>query len=178
MTDEEIIAKREADILKMAGVDSRMRATFWRFYTNPTSPTFGNAAGSAREAGFTDAEANATSQYKWFKRGTFKEAVMDKAEDYLDKVFAIPDTTTKVIKGEEITSTDPAIIKIKQDTAKYITTTLGKKDYSPRTEISGKNGGPIETKSTPISDEEFENIINAYGQRRTKDSDIKENLSL
>ena len=84
-------------------------------------------------------------------------------------------------RANEIVNQDPALIKIKQDTAKFIASTLGKRDYSARTEISGKDGNPIETKVVKIDDKEFENILNAYAKNRSdkqsrKDSNTKEDI--
>jgi hypothetical protein len=52
---------------------------------------------------------------------------------------------TDVVDLEEL---NPALLKIKQDTAKFVAETLGKDTYSKRSELSGLNGGPIEVNVT------------------------------
>lgn len=173
--------QREADIMKMAGIETRLKVAFWGWYLNPTSPTLMNAYQSALRAGFPEEQAASVTQYKWFKRSQLKDEIFSTAEDVLGEMLKLSTITTKILKdGTEVTTQDPALIKIKQDTAKFIASTLGKKDYSQRSELSGKNGGPIETKKSAISDEEVENILNAYvskrANKRGEDSSPEESI--
>lgn len=173
---------REEDIMKMAGPSYEQEMAFWGWYLDPTSPTLMNATQSALKAGFPEDKARVVSQYQWFKRGTLKAEVFSSAENVLKNMLELNTTNVKIDKdGNEIVNQDPALIKIKQDTAKFIASTLGKRDYSARTEISGKDGGAIETKVVKIDDKEFENILNAYAKNRSdkqsrKDSNTEEGI--
>lgn len=182
MTEEESQKKREETIWKIAGVETRLKAAFWGWYLDPTSPTLMKAKESALKAGFLEEQASKVTQMKWFKSATLKEKVYSTAEKVLEEMLELSPYSTKIAKdGSAFESIDPAIIKIKQDTAKYITSTLGKKDYSLRNELTGKGGGAIETKKVEVSDDEFENILEAYAKRKNakrsdEDSSTKENI--
>jgi len=158
---------READILHIAGVEARLKMAFWRLYLDPTSPTLMNAAASARAAGFPEEQANAVTQYKWFRRGTLKDRLLETAEKTLEDMLSLPKATIKIVKGEEVLVDDPAMVKIIQDTAKFITSTLGKRDYSQRNELTGKKGGAIETVAVKIDDNEFDKILDRYAAKRS-----------
>lgn len=174
--------EREEDIMRMVNTDYKLEMAFWGWYLDPTSPTLMNATQSAIKAGFPADKAHAVTQYQWFKRGTLKAEVFSSAENVLKEMLNMSVLTTKVLKdGTEVTTQDPALIKIKQDTAKFIASTLGKRDYSQRSEVTGKDGGAIETKVVKIDDNEFENIVNAYATNKRdkqsrKDSNTEEDI--
>lgn len=182
VTKEEADAKISEDIEKISIVNTEMRAAFWSWFSDPTSPTLGKAKQSALKAGFSEEQAKHVESYNWFKNSEKKAKMFEAAEEVLQDMLAIPIESTKFTKdGEPYVAIDPAIVKIKQDTAKYLTSTLGKKEYSQRTELSGKKGGPIETKNVDIDDEKFDAIINAYAKKHStntrKDSDTEEGIS-
>lgn len=158
---------REKDILHIAGVEAKQKMAFWRLYLDPTSPTLMKAPASARAAGFTEEQARAITSYKWFKRGVLKDKLMETAEKTLEEMLKLPRATVKIVKGEEVLVDDPAMVKIIQDTAKFIASTLGKKDYSQRNELTGKKGGAIETVAVKIDDKEFDNILENYAAKRS-----------
>ena len=165
--DKQLDIKREEDIMKIAGVEGQLKAAFWRWYLNPLSPSLLNATQSALNAGFPESQAKCVSQYKWFKRSELKANMLEVSEKTLQDMLTLDTTTTKITKdGVSITSEDAALIKIKQDTAKYVTSTLGKKDYSPRTELTGKGGGSIKTQHVAIEDKEFNDILDLYANKR------------
>lgn len=182
MTEEEAKQKRSDTIHKIIGVDTELKAAFWGWYLDPTSPTLMNATQSALRAGFPEEQAKVVTQMKWFKSATLKAEVYSTAENVLQEMLNLSPYSTKMGKDGELFETiDPAIIKIKQDTAKFIASTLGKKDYSQRNELTGKGGGAIETKKVEVSDDEFEDILNAYAKRknskqRDEDSSTEENI--
>ena len=93
-------------------------------YNNPESPTFGNALQSALSAGFTESYArNICGQKpKWFIENTRHGELMDLAEEKLKHYLTI--------KTEE-----PQVMKIQQDTAKFVAANLGKERYSTRQEV-------------------------------------------
>lgn len=143
---------------------------FWDLFLNPESETFGNASASALNAGWTDSGAKCVTQQRWFKSNLRRVEMKDTAEAVLQEMLTLPKTRIANIKGQEVVIEDPALVKIKQDTAKYITSTLSKKHYSTRVESTGKGGGAIENK-VEISDEVFNNIVNAYGKRKSGDEE-------
>ena len=171
---EEIAILRQKDLDSFTSIDTAMRAAFWRFYLDPLSPTVANGTQSALRAGFEPDQAKSVTAYKWFKSQTLKDRLLEVAESSLEEMMYLPSTITKMVKGEEVVVTDPAMIKIKQDTAKFIASTLGKKYYSARTELSGKGGGAIQTQNISISDDEFNNIINAHVSKRDR-KQLKDN---
>jgi hypothetical protein len=100
-------------------------------YNNPESPTFGNALQSALSAGFAESYArNICGQKpKWFVENTRHGELMELAEQKLKHYL-------------EIAPEDPAVMKIQQDTAKFVTANLGKERYSVRQEVrSDKRNG-------------------------------------
>ncbi len=105
------------------------QSLFAAYYLDPTSSTFSNALQSALKAGFSEEYANnITGQMpKWLSEllGKKKRLLM-KAEKVLE------DT----LDGEDK--------KLAQDSAKFIAKTVGKEDYSERTELTGKNGDKLQ----------------------------------
>lgn len=164
---KEYISPYAEDINKIIN-NNPQKKLFWDLFLNPESETFGNASGSALKAGWTDSGAKVVTQQRWFKSNLRRVEMKDTAEVVLQEMLALPKTRVRIIKGQEVVEEDPALVKIKQDTAKYITSTLSKKHYSTRVENTGKDGGAQEHK-VDISDEVFNNIVNAYGKRKSGD---------
>jgi hypothetical protein len=120
----------------------------WENYINPKSKTFGNAYQSALKAGYEDATATQITTYDWFLEKRRRSNMFSKAEKVLDEMLDMPVEVNKFSgKGENevlIMVTDPSLVKIKQDTAKFVAERLGKDDgYSTRSELTGKDGEPI-----------------------------------
>jgi len=112
-----------------------------KVYLDPKSPTFGNIAGSLREAGYSDAYSKNASYMKpeWLVAiiGSARRARMfDKAEENLEEVQAM-----KAIDMEG--KVDPGILKIRTDVDKFIAKGIGKETYSERTEHTGKDGAEL-----------------------------------
>lgn len=66
------------------------------------------------------------------------------ANNVIEEMLTMPVMVTR-IEGygedkEEVVKTEPALVKIKQDTAKFVLETLDKDNYSKRTENTGKDG--------------------------------------
>lgn len=109
----------------------------WDYYAKPTSETFGNAMQSAIRAGYEENYANQITTVDWFVGKVRRLNLLNKAEKVLEECL---DMDTLDDKGK----TDTQIVKIKQDTAKFIAETQGKSEgYSKRTELTGEDGGPI-----------------------------------
>lgn len=104
---------------------------FLEYYLNPKSETYTNALQSALKAGFTQkyAENITTLMPEWLGEAMGKEKRLAKAE----KVF---DECLELEAGK-----DSGLLKIKQDTAKFLAETIGKdKGYTKRGELTGKDG--------------------------------------
>lgn len=99
-------------------------------YTNPKSETFGNALQSGLKAGYSqEYSENITSQLPdWLSENLGKSKIVKKAEKNLEFLLDSDDE------------------KIMADMTKFALKTLGKKDYSERTELTGENGVALEIK--------------------------------
>lgn len=134
-------------------LDPRQRLC-WEAYANPKSATFGNGLQSAIKAGYEPEYANQITTTEWFKEKVRRLNLLSKAEKVLDEILDMP---TEVLewKGngddrEQVVVTEPAIIKIKQDTAKFIASTQGKDEgYSTRLDHT-TNGKDLPTPIAPI----------------------------
>jgi len=130
----------------------------WDSYVDPTSATFGNATQSAIKAGYEPDYADQITTSEWFKGKVRRLNLLSKSEKVFNEVLDMPinvvDSFNRDKNGEEydedevqelIVRTDPALIRIKLDAAKFVASTQGKDaGYSTRSEISGPNGGKIE----------------------------------
>ena len=114
----------------------------WDFYVNPKSETFGNAYQSAVKAGYEEDTAKQITVTTWFIEKTRRLNMLNKAEKVLDEMLDLETQTIKEDEdGEQIIKIDPALVKIKQDTAKFIAERVGKAEgYSTRTEHTGAEG--------------------------------------
>ena len=132
----------------------------WDLYVNPKSETFGNAYQSAQKAGYEESYAAIITTTNWFLEKLRRLNMLSKAEKALDETLSY----NPVNKEGKI---DPAIGILRLDAAKHITSTLGKDEgYSTRQEVTGKDGGAIETTFNPKAQE----IANEFEQK------LKENL--
>lgn len=118
---------------------------FIEYYFNPESDTFSNLTQSGVKAGFefNYAENLNSLMPKWFK--TAIEIYRD--EDFLKdiddelKKIAKMETISHVKVGDEVViKQDPSLLKIKQDTLKFLAERLNKDKYSTRSELTGKDG--------------------------------------
>lgn len=126
----------------------------WDSYVNPKSKTFGNAYQSAQHAGYTEGYAAQITTKAWWLEKMRRLRLLSKAERVLDEMLEMPvdvlSEGVKITKDGKIervpfVQTSSALVKIKQDTSKFIAERLGKDEgYSPRTELSGPGGGPIQ----------------------------------
>ncbi len=116
----------------------------WEFYVNPKSETFGNGLQSAIRAGYSESHADTITTETWFQDKVRRLNMLSKAEKVLDEMLEMPVETMKLEKNgddyDEVVRTEPALVKIKQDTAKFIAERVGKDTYSNRTEMTGANG--------------------------------------
>lgn len=113
----------------------------WESYINPKSETFGNARQSAIKAGYVEDYADQITTAEWFLGKLRRLNLLGKAEKVLDQTLEMDDTEQVNINGETVTKRNPALTKIKQDSAKFLAERLGKSEgYSTRSELTGADG--------------------------------------
>lgn len=145
----------------------------WDFYINPKSSTFGNAYQSAIKAGYTPASAKSITDDNWFVEKARRLNMLAKAEKVLNETLEM-DVEENVVsmigivkdeKGNPIKKINSNILRIKQDTAKFVASTQGKNDgYSTRVEQTGIDGTPIKTETT-ITDKQYERAVLEEAER-------------
>lgn len=113
----------------------------WDYYINPKSETFGNAYQSAIKAGYEDSYSRTITSTEWFYDKVRRLQMLSKAEKVLQETLEM-NTENHIKIGEKVVvKQDPALVKIKQDTAKFLAERLGKNEgYSTRTEVTGADG--------------------------------------
>lgn len=126
------------------------QASLWENYINPDSDTFGNVTMSARKAGYSDSYSDTVSQMDWFDGLRRRFNMRKKGEQVLDEMLDLPVTVAEYTRADEkgerkiaYVVTDTALVKIKQDTAKFVVERLGKEDWSSRSEVTGADGAPL-----------------------------------
>ena len=100
-----------------------------------------NAYECAIQAGYSESNAKNVTMRDWFKERLGKlrrKDMLSKAEKVLDKTLSM-----EAIDKEG--NPDAALLRIQTDVAKHVTSTLGKKDYSTRTEQTGADGKDLPT---------------------------------
>ena len=122
----------------MAGnqyVSDPRQAAFLKAYLDPNSKTFSNALQSGIAAGYSEEYSKTiiSKELDWVSESVKDKKLIEDAEKALQEAVNYPtmDETGKV---------DAGVAKIKQDTAKFITSRLQKNKWSDRTEHTGKDG--------------------------------------
>lgn len=106
----------------------------WELYVNPRSDTFGNACQSAQKAGYTETTALHITTENWFLEKLRRLNMLKKAEKVLDETLDL-----KAVDPEG--KTDTGVLRIQNDTAKFLASTLGKNEgYASRQEMTGAEG--------------------------------------
>jgi len=140
----------------------------WELYINPISETFSNGLQSAIKAGYEPEYAAQITTTAWFIEKVRRINMLSKAEKVLDEMLEMP---VEVLEweghgedAEQIVNTSPALVKIKQDTAKFIAERVGKDIYSNRSELTGKGGKDLipDEVSRKRSDEAIKNFLNEH----------------
>ena len=106
---------------------------FIAYYNDPTSESYGNARQSALRAGYTqDYADNITVESpNWMTDSVRHASLVKKAEQNMRDIVDMP-----INKAE----TNPSIMKVWQDSNKFLLERLGKESYSSRQELTGKGG--------------------------------------
>lgn len=156
-----------ADVTKMGNkgnivanqyqLDPRQKLA-WDYYIDPRSDTFSNAYQSAVKAGYSKSYSNHITTEQWWCERMRRLGLFTQSESVLEEMLNLPTDIRKYsysknrsvdndYEGDEeeevgeYVITDPALVRIKQDTAKFIAERLGKNEgYSTKTEVvnSGK----------------------------------------
>lgn len=148
----------------------------WDSYVNPKSETFGNAYKSALKAGYTKGTSKRITDETWFRDKLRRLQLLGKAEKVLEEMLDMPvDKIELQDTGEtgmkQVLTTDPALVRIKQDTAKFIASTQGKNEgYSTRVENTGADGKELPQPLMVITN----GLLNNNGDKENIETD-KEN---
>lgn len=135
----------------------------WALYVNPKSETFSNAYQSAIKAGFSIGHARQITTQEWWLEKARRLSLGVKGEKVLEKTLDM-ETNLPVIgqygpimiptgefdkKGREkkklLFGENDKLLKIQQDSAKFVTERLLKRHYSSRTELTGGDGKELPT---------------------------------
>ena len=116
---------------------------FLSLYCNPKSETFGNAYASAVKSKYNKKYAeNITGQLPdWLSENLGDLKRLRKAEKVLDETLDMDTKNRKIINEEIIETEEPSMLKIKQDTAKFVASGVGKHKYGTRTDTDLTTGG-------------------------------------
>lgn len=116
---------------------------FWENYHNPNSETFSNAYQSALKATYSESSAIQITTQDWFIDKCRRMGMLSKAEKVIDRTLTLEPIDEK---GEIKVD----LLRIQTDVAKHITKTLGKEDYSEKSEVNIKG----ELTVTTLTEEE------------------------
>lgn len=110
----------------------------WALYIDPNSESFGNGTQSAIKAGYEPDYADQITTVEWFKGKIRRLNLLDKAEKVLDMTLDMKTLDKSGFHKDKL-------LRIKQDSAKFLAERLGKGDgYSTRNELTGANGERLE----------------------------------
>lgn len=127
---------------------------FTRYYTDINSPIYQNALQCGLKAGYSrEYSENITSlSPKWFKE------LQGNIQDMRARLLAKSEKHFEDALSEPYTTEDKDRLKIKHDTAKHVSETIGKSAYSKRQELTDANGRRLfgsnadATASIPLAD--------------------------
>lgn len=152
---------------------------FLSCYTDPKSPTFSNAYQSALEAGYSKeyAESLTSKSLKWLSENVGDLNRLQKAEKVLDDILDLPHVVQAMgpfgplfEKGKDkkpIMTVSTAILKVKNDSAKFVAERLNKQKYSTRSEVTAKGGRDLIPSSVEdLDNDTLENILKGRSESR------------
>lgn len=124
--------------MKKGKILTPQQEKFLADYTNPKSPTFGNAYQSAINAGYGKeyAESLTSKDLTWLSENVGDLKRLQKAEEVLEK-------TLNYNPKNGGTKIDSRLLRTQTDVAKFIAERLNKTKYSTRQEHTGKDGDPL-----------------------------------
>ena len=120
---------------------SPQQKLFLSLYTNPKSSSFGNAYQSALAAKYSKkyAENITDKDLTWLGENVGDTKLLKKAVKVLDDTLEMDD----YYESEHGSRRDPHLTKIKQDSAKFVASTVGKRRFSTRSPMLDDEGNPI-----------------------------------
>lgn len=154
MSDEKPKLKTNPNGANQYLLDPRQQSC-WSYYIDRKGKTYGNAYQSALKAGYAVTSATNITSEKWFIEKWRKLNLMAKAERVLDEDLEM-ETVVPVIgmfgpiidkdTKKPLTKIDPDLRRIRQSSASFIASRLGKNDgYSTRQELTGADGAALPT---------------------------------
>lgn len=124
----------------------------WELYIKPGTEYFGNAYQSAMKAGYEEGYAAQITTVDWFLEKVRRLNLLGKAEKVLEETLVMSDI--ELTESNPLGTRNPALTKIKQDTAKFLAERLGKAEgYSTRTEMTGADGKDLPTPIVTVNRE-------------------------
>lgn len=159
------------------------QALFLTNYFDPKSETFGNVVKSGIKAGYEETYAANifVEMPKWLltylDRSPYDRMLL-KAEKVLEETMEMSVNTIeykttgkgKDKKTESIVTTNPALVKIKQDSSKFVAERIGKHRWAQRTEHTGPGGKDLmpEKEVQDKIDSAIDKILNVGNKTNTK----------
>ena len=131
------------------------RQLFLEHYCNPKKDTFSNAYLSAKAAGYSENYAKNILYVlpDWLTDRVGDMKRLRRAERLLDKIMDHEHV-------DEQGKIDSALVGNQIKAVTLVLKGIGKSKYSERSEITGKDGGPIQTEDlSELSDEELDRLI-------------------
>jgi len=113
----------------------------WDIYVSNITKGIENAYQAAIEAGYSEDTAKNITLTGWYKERKDKlrrKEMLSKAEKVLDRTLTLEPVDEK---GEIKVD----LLRVQTDVAKHVTNTLGKEEYSTRSELTGKDGKDLPT---------------------------------
>jgi hypothetical protein len=135
-------------------VSDPRQAVCWEIFLKGWVNGDQNAAGAARQAGYSETTASNITNQLWFKEKFIKlkrKDMLSKAERNLDRILDIDYTKLDEITGKEGIDIDKA--KLVADISKMMATTLGKDEgYSTKSTVDQKVSGQVNIKAVNYAD--------------------------
>lgn len=116
----------------------------WSYYVDPRSETFSNAYRSAIKAGYKKSHSLHITGETWWSERVIRIGMLAKAEKVLNDTLDMDHVVPAIgafgpildKDGNQLLKSDMSILRIKQDSAKFIAETQGKKKgYSKKIEV-------------------------------------------
>lgn len=134
---------KEIKPIKVRGKLDPRRALFLTYYLDRDAETFSNAYQSAIKAGYEPSYAEIILTQDWVSDNLRYDRMVAKAEKVLEDCLEMPTEVASLVgKGENaeiMTVTDSSLIKIKQDTAKFVSERIGK--FNEKSQLNVKSEG-------------------------------------
>lgn len=122
----------------------------WELYVDSVRKGVPNAAQAARDAGYEESSASLITVNSWFIERLEKlklKGMRSKAERNLDKMLE-----TKWTIGDNDDKVLPDVMRIVADVSKTVAKSLGKEDWSERTELGGIDGKDLQINIVTYAD--------------------------